>query len=98
MSLAALKSTGTQAAAPDRTEARFQLLQQALRERDAIIRNLLERVSELEKKTNISPAIEADSAHSLNASLPNNAAALLKPDEQRYKRKTAKHARPWIAR
>jgi hypothetical protein len=34
----------------DRTDARLQQLQQALRERDAIIRNLLERVSELEKK------------------------------------------------
>jgi hypothetical protein len=84
VSLAAQTSSGTQAPAPDRTEARFQLLQQALRERDAIIRNLLERVSELEKKTNISPGVNAESAHSLNATLPNNSAALLKPDEQGY--------------
>ena len=33
-------------------EGKVQQLQQDLRERDAIIRNLLERVSELEKKVN----------------------------------------------
>ena len=87
VSLAAQAPPGTEDPAKDRTDARFQQLQQALRERDAIIRNLLERVSELEKKTNISPAADAESAHSVNATLPNNAlnnAALLKPDEQGY--------------
>ena len=54
VSLAAQAPPGAEESAKDRTDARFQQLQQALRERDAIIRNLLERVSELEKKTNIS--------------------------------------------
>ena len=84
VSLAAQAPPGTEGSANDRTDARFQQLQQALRERDAIIRNLLERVSELEKRTNISPAAGADSAHSVNVTLPNNAAALPKPDEQGY--------------
>ena len=88
VSLAAQASTGAEASAKDRTEARLQLLQQALRERDAIIRNLLERVSELERKTNISPAVDGESAHSLNATLPNNLSQqhrrILKPDEQGY--------------
>ena len=83
VSLAAQAPPGTEGNTNDRTEIKFQQLQQALRERDAIIRNLLERVSELEKKTNISPA-GGESAHSVNATLPNNAAALPKPDEQGY--------------
>src|ERR1051326_8270182 len=83
-SLAAQTTPSPEAAANDRTEARFQQLQQALRERDAVIRNLLERVSELEKKTNTSPASGADAAHSVNATVPNNAAAVAKPDEQGY--------------
>jgi hypothetical protein len=84
VSLAAQAPPGTEGNTNDRTEIKFQQLQQALRERDAIIRNLLERVSELEKKTNISPAGGGESAHSVNATLPNNAAALPKPDEQGY--------------
>ena len=86
VSLAAQAPPGTGGNANDHpgTEARFQQLQQALRERDAIIRNLLERVSELEKKTNISPAAGAESAHSVDATLTNNAAVLAKPDEQGY--------------
>ena len=60
VSLAAQTAPAPEAAANDRTEARFQQLQQALRERDAVIRNLLERVSELEKKTNVSAASGAD--------------------------------------
>ena len=80
---------GAEESAKDRTDARFQQLQQALRERDAIIRNLLERVSELEKRTNISPAAGGESAHSVNVTLPNNAlpnntGAMPKPDEQGY--------------
>ena len=66
VSLAAQAPPGAEESAKDRTDARFQQLQQALRERDAIIRNLLERVSELEKKTNIFPAAGAESAHSVN--------------------------------
>ena len=84
VSLAAQTAPSAEAAANDRTELRFQQLQQALRERDAIIRNLLERVSELEKKTNVSPASGADAAHSVNATLPNNVAAVPTPDEQGY--------------
>ena len=84
ISLAAQTSPSAEAAANDRTELRFQQLQQALRERDAIIRNLLERVSELEKKINMSPASGPAAAHSVNATLPNNAAAVPKPDEQGY--------------
>jgi hypothetical protein len=84
VSLAAQAPPGAEESAKDRTDARFLQLQQALRERDAIIRNLLQRVSELEKKNNISPAAGADSAHSLNVTLPNNAAAIPKPDEQGY--------------
>ncbi|HSK45673.1 MAG TPA: transporter [Candidatus Binatia bacterium] len=89
VSLAAQAPPGTEGSANDRTDARFQQLQQALRERDAIIRNLLERVSELEKKTNISPAAGAESAHSVNVTLPNtalpnNTGAIPKPDEQGY--------------
>ena len=79
VSLAAQAPPGAEESAKDRTEARFQQLQQALRERDAIIRNLLERVSELEKKTNISPAVGAESAHSVNATLPNNASQRRNP-------------------
>src|SRR5580765_3031976 len=84
MSLAAQAPPGAEESAKDRTDARFQQLQQALRERDAIIRNLLERVSELEKRTNISPAAGVESARSVNATLPNNSAAIPKPDEQGY--------------
>ncbi len=84
VSLAAQAPPGAEGNTNDRTEIKFQQLQQALRERDAIIRNLLERVSELEKRTNISPAGGAEVAHSVNATLPNNAAALPKPDEQGY--------------
>jgi len=89
VSLAAQAPPGAEESTKDRTDARFLQLQQALRERDAIIRNLLERVSELEKKTNISPAAGADSAHSVNVTLPNNAlpnntGTIPKPDEQGY--------------
>ncbi len=94
VSLAAQAPPGAEESAKDRTDVRFQQLQQALRERDAIIRNLIERVSELEKKTNILPAAGAESARSMNATLPNNAlpsnalpsntGAIPKPDEQGY--------------
>ena len=103
VSLAAQAPPGAEESAKDRTDARFQQLQQALRERDAIIRNLLERVSELEKKTNISPATGAESAHSVNATLPNNAFPTSTPGQSPnltsrvITRKTAKHAQPWIA-
>lgn len=69
--------------AQDRTEARFQQLQQTLRERDAVIRNLLERVSELEKKIN-APALGVAAAYSVNATVPNNAALVPRPDEEGY--------------
>jgi hypothetical protein len=69
--------------AKDRTDARFQQLQQALRERDAIIRNLLERVSELEKKIN-SPALGVAAAYSVNTTAPNNAALVPRADEEGY--------------
>jgi hypothetical protein len=99
LSLAAQAPPGTEVNATDRTDAKFQQLQQALRERDAIIRNLLERVSQLEKKTNILPATGGESAHSVNVTLPNNTlpsnslpsntlpsntGAIPKPDEQGY--------------
>lgn len=70
--------------AKDRTDAKIQQLQQSLRERDAIIRNLLERVSELEKRVNLSPALNVEAAHSVNAILPNNSAAGATPDEEGY--------------
>jgi Putative MetA-pathway of phenol degradation len=70
--------------ARDRTEARIQQLQQALRERDAIIRNLLERVSELEKKINVAPSLAIRSADSVNAVLPNNSAAVVTPEQEGY--------------
>jgi Putative MetA-pathway of phenol degradation len=68
----------------DRTEARFQQLQQELRERDAIIRNLLERVSELEKKINVASPAAVRPAGSVNATLPNNSSAVATPDQQGY--------------
>jgi hypothetical protein len=67
----------------DRTEARLQQVQQALRERDAIIRNLLERVSALEKKIN-SPALGVEASYAVNSTLPNNAAAVPRTDEEGY--------------
>ena len=68
----------------DHTEARIQQLQQALRERDAIIRNLLERVSELEKKMNMAPPLVTRPAESVSAVLPSNSAAMATPDQEGY--------------
>ena len=82
-SLAGQTPPGTDAATKDRNEAKFQQLQQELRARDAIIRNLLERVSELEKKLDSSSATGGD-AHSVNAILPNNSAAVPQPDVEGY--------------
>ncbi len=75
LSLAAQAPLVPEANATDRTDVKFQQLQQALRERDAIIRNLLERVSLLEKKNDIFPPAAAGSAHSVNATLPNSTLA-----------------------
>ena len=74
----------TDNASKDRNEAKFQQLQQELRARDAIIRNLLERVSELEKKIDSSSATGGEVAHSVNAILPNNSAAAPRPDMEGY--------------
>jgi hypothetical protein len=71
------------ATARDRTEARFEQLQQSLRERDAIIRNLLERVTELEKKVG-SPALGVVAAYSVNSTVPNNSVVVPRPDEEGY--------------
>lgn len=75
---------GTEDTPKDRNEAKFQQLQQELRARDAIIRNLLERVSELEKKSDSSSAAGGAAAHSVNAILPNNSAAVPQPDVEGY--------------
>lgn len=84
MPLAGQTAPSPEGTAKDRTEARLQQLQQALRERDAIIRNLLERVSELEKKINVSPPPAARPADSVNAALPNNSPAIVAPDQEGY--------------
>ena len=74
----------TDNAPKDRNEAKFQQLQQELRARDAIIRNLLERVSELEKKIDSSSATGGEAAHAVNAILPSNSAAAPQPDMEGY--------------
>src|SRR5215467_12358901 len=57
----------------DRNDARFQQLQQELRERDAIIRNLMTRVQELERRVGTAPQMGARAPDSVNAILPNSA-------------------------
>jgi hypothetical protein len=56
----------------DRNDARFQQLQQELRERDAIIRNLMTRVQELERRVGLGPQLGARTPDSVNAILPNS--------------------------
>lgn len=70
--------------AKERTDIRIQQLQQSLRERDAIIRNLLERVSELEKKMNVASPLTVRPTESLNTTLPNTSAAIATPDQEGY--------------
>jgi hypothetical protein len=73
----------------DRTDARLQQLQQELRERDAIIRNLLERVQELEKKVNGVSSLGVRAPESVNSTpvnmtSPNSSAAATTPTQDGY--------------
>jgi hypothetical protein len=65
-------------------DGKVQQLQQDLRERDAIIRNLLERVSELEKKVNGKPLEQVPIAASLNQVSANTAAVAVTPSDDGY--------------
>jgi hypothetical protein len=73
-----------QGAPKDRTDAKIQQLQQALHERDAIIRNLLERVSELEKRMNVPAPLALRPADAAGATLPNNSGSVATPDQEGY--------------
>ena len=65
-------------------EGKVQQLQQDLRERDAIIRNLLERVSELEKKVNGKSLEQVPVAASLNQVSANTSAIAVTPSDDGY--------------
>lgn len=88
MSLAAQTSPSPVAPAEgtvrDRNDARFQQLQQELRERDAIIRNLLARVQELEKRVGVPSQFGVRPPDSANSMLPNNSATAAAPGEDGY--------------
>src|SRR5262249_6967424 len=71
----------TEGTARDRNDARFQLLQQELRERDAIIRNLLTRVQELERKVGTVPPFGVRPPDSVNSVLPGKSAAGVAADD-----------------
>jgi hypothetical protein len=75
---------GSEGAPKDRNDARLQQLQQALHERDAIIRNLLERVAELEKKINVAAPLAIRPADALGATPPNNLGSVATPDQAGY--------------
>jgi hypothetical protein len=66
-----------------RTDARLQQLEQQLRERDAIIRNLLERVQQLEKKVNVPSALNLRPSDPVNSTFTSNSAAAT-PVEDSY--------------
>jgi len=68
----------------ERTDARFQQLQQELRERDAIIRNLMTRVQELERKVGTEPQMNSRAPSSINAMLPNSATPTALPNDAGY--------------
>lgn len=65
-------------------EVKVQQLQQDLRERDAIIRNLLERVGELEKKVNGKPLEAVPVAATLNKVSADTAAVAVTPSDDGY--------------
>jgi Putative MetA-pathway of phenol degradation len=67
----------------DRNDARFQQMQQELRERDAIIRNLLTRVQELERRVGLAQ-MGARAPDSVNAILPNSATPTSIPNNDGY--------------
>jgi hypothetical protein len=68
----------------DRNDARYQQLQQELRERDAIIRNLLARVQELEKRVGVASQFGVRPPDSVNTILPNNSAASVAASDAGY--------------
>ena len=71
--------------AKERSDVRFQQLQQEVRERDAMIRNLLERVQELEKTVNGGwSSSKASAADPVNVALSNNSAAAASPAPDGY--------------
>jgi hypothetical protein len=65
-------------------ETKVQQLQQDLRERDAIIRNLLERVGELEKKVNGKSLEAVPAAATLNQVSANTSAVAVTPSDDGY--------------
>src|SRR5215471_2972441 len=68
----------------DRNDARYQQLQQDLRERDAIIRNLLARVQELGKRVGVTSQFGVRPPDSVNAMLPNKSATAAAPSDDGY--------------
>jgi hypothetical protein len=74
----------------DRNDARFQQLQQELRERDAIIRNLLARVEDLEKRLGVPSQFGVRATDSVNSMLPNNSATAAAPSEDGYNQEDRK--------